>query len=244
MEQRTHEITVATPDGRMPAYLATPPAADRAPAVLLLMEAFGLTPHIRRVADRIAREGYVVLTPDLYYRELPGKNTFGYDEVEAGMAMMLRVDHAGFLDDARACFAHLRARPEVRPDRIAVTGFCMGGGFTFLTACELSGEITAAAPFYGIVLDDWIEAVAKITVPLHLFFGGADPFIPLDRIHRIESRFQDLGKDYRIKVYPGADHGFFCDERASYHAQAAADAWRELCRFLREHLCDPEQGVK
>ncbi len=85
------EVMIPTPDGQMPAVLFTHPEISFQPAVLLLMEAFGLTSHIRDVATRIAREGYVVLTPDLYYRELPD-NKFGYDEVEQAMAMMYRLD--------------------------------------------------------------------------------------------------------------------------------------------------------
>lgn len=231
------EIAIATPDGSMPAFVHLPDTPGPRPAVLLLMEAFGLTSHIRSVAARIAREGYVVLTPDLYYREFP-HNKFGYDQVDEGIAMMLRLDHARFVEDARSALAYLRGRPDVEAGRIGVTGFCMGGGLSFLVACELSNEIAAAAPFYGMVLDEWIHAVEKIGVPVYLFFGEADPFIPLDRVGEVESRFRELGKRYQIKVYPGTDHGFFCDERSSYDRGAADDAWRELCRFFREHLGD------
>jgi carboxymethylenebutenolidase len=71
---------------------------------------------------------------------------------------------------------------------------------------------------------------------MYLFFGGADPFIPSGRVKQIEDRFRELSRDYRIKVYPGADHGFFCDERSSYNQTAAEDAWRELTAFFAEHL--------
>src|SRR5712692_2947549 len=146
---------IPTPDGQMPAFWCTPAERGRKPAVLFLMEAFGLTPHIRDVAVRIANEGYVVLTPDLYYRELPN-NKFGYDEVEQGMAMMYRLDLGKFVEeDARAALAYMKSRPEVSPGRVGVTGFCLGGGLTFLTACKLSAEIAAAAPFYGMVRDEW-----------------------------------------------------------------------------------------
>lgn len=248
------EVLISTPDGQMPAYLFTPTGSDyseggtashRKPAVLLLMEAFGLTSHIRDVAARIAHEGYVVLTPDLYYRELPN-NKFGYDEVEQAMAMMWSLDSGKPIEeDIRAALTYLKSRSDVYPDRVGVTGFCLGGGLTFLTACKLSTEIAAAAPFYGMVSDEWIEAVKDITVPVYLFFGGVDPFIALDRIRQIESRFQELGKDYTLKVYPDAGHGFFCHERSDYNRLAAEDAWHQLTRFfdqlivLRAVLNDP-----
>lgn len=241
------KVIISTPDGQMPAYLFTPPQPDRKPAVLLLMEAFGLTPHIQDVATRIASQGYVVLTPDLYYRELPhnksGCNKFGYDEVDQAMAMMWRLDFGKPIEaDIRAALTDLKSRSNVDADRIGVTGFCLGGGLTFLTACKLSAEIAAAAPFYGMVLDQWIEAVQDITVPVCLFFGGVDPFIPLDRIQQIKSRFQELGKDYTLKIYADAGHGFFCHERSDYNPLAAADAWGELTRFFHQHLQQKDEG--
>jgi carboxymethylenebutenolidase len=87
-----------------------------------------------------------------------------------------------------------------------------------------------------MVLDEWIEEMTNIAVPMYLFFGGADPFIGRDRIQQIESRFEELGKEYALKVYPDANHGFFCHERSSYDLSAAEDAWHELTRFFHNHL--------
>lgn len=236
MQVEQKEVIISTPDGRMPAYLFTPDKQGHKPAIVLLMEAFGLTSHIRDVAARIANEGYVVIAPDLYYRELPN-NKFGYEEVEQAMAMMYRLDFGKPIEaDIRAAVACIKSLPDVYPDRVGVTGFCLGGGLSFLAACKLSDEIAAAAPFYGMVLDQWIDAVTDITVPIYLFFGGADPFIPQVRIRQIESRFQELNKDYRLKVYSDADHGFFCHERSSYNRLAAEDAWREVTQFFHKYL--------
>jgi carboxymethylenebutenolidase len=227
---------ISTPDGQMPAFLYKSAKGGQEPAVILLMEAFGLTPHIRDVAARIANEGYVVLTPDLYYRELPN-NKFEYSEVEQAMAMMYRIDFGKPVEeDMRAAIAYMKSQPDVSPERIGVTGFCLGGGLTFLAACKFSDEIAVAAPFYGMVLDEWIEAMTNIKVPIYLFHGGVDPFIPLERIQQIESRFKELGKEYILKIYPDADHGFFCNERSSYDRLAAEDAWHELTQFFHKHL--------
>jgi carboxymethylenebutenolidase len=236
MQIQQTQVLISTPDGQMPTVLLAPNHPDRQPAILLLMEAFGLTSHIRDVAARIAKEGYVVLVPDLYYREMPN-NKFGYDEVEQAMAMMWRLDFGKPMEnDIRAALAYIKSHPKVNPDRIGVTGFCLGGGLTFFTAVKLSDEIAAAAPFYGMVADEWIDAVKDITVPVYLFFGGRDPFIGSDRIQQIEARFQELGKDYSLKVYPEAGHGFFCHERSDYNRPAAEDAWYELNRFFGQHL--------
>lgn len=230
------EVLISTPNGQMPAVLTTPTQAHQQPAVLLLMEAFGVTSHIRDVAARIANEGYVVLIPDLYYRELPN-NKFGYDEVEQAMAMMMRLDLGEPMEnDILAALSYLKSLPNVLPQRIGVTGFCLGGGLTFFTAGKFSHQIAAAAPFYGMVLDEWIEAVQDITVPVYLFFGSIDQFIPGDRIEQINTRFQELNKDYILKVYPNAGHGFFCHERSDYNRTAAEDAWHELTQFFKKHL--------
>ena len=90
----------------------------------------------------------------------------------------------------------------------------------------MSDAIAVAAFFYGMVLDEWIDAVTNITVLIYLFFGGVNPFIPQERVKQIESRFKELDKEYTLKVYTNADHGFFCNERSSYNPLAAEDSWR------------------
>jgi carboxymethylenebutenolidase len=239
MQIEQTEVILSTPDGQMPAFLAQPAGGDRYPGILLLMESFGLTSHIREIAIRLANEGYVVLTPDLYYRELP-HNKFGYEEVEQAMAMMWNLDFGQPMEkDIKAALDYLKSCSQVYSERIGVTGFCLGGGLTFFTACRFSEFIAAAAPFYGMVLDEWIDAIPNITVPIYLFFGEVDPFIPLERIQFIESRFQELGKTYQLKIYPEANHGFFCHERSSYNRAAAEDSWQRLTQFFRQQLLCP-----
>ena len=107
---------------------------------------------------------------------------------------------------------------------------------SFFTATKFSSEIALATPFYGMVFDEWIEAVTNITIPVYLFFGGVDPFINSDRIKQIDSRFKELGKNYRLKVYLDAEHGFFGDERSSYNPSAAQDSWYKLIKFFQQYL--------
>lgn len=193
------DVMIATANGQMPTLVYTPADHTPRPAILLLMEAFGITPHIQDVATRIANEGYVVLIPDLYYRQLPN-NKFGYDEVEKAMAMMWSLDFGKPMEaDLQASLSYLKSRSDVQPGKIGVTGFCLGGGLSFLTACKFSDRIVLAAPFYGMVFDEWIEAVTDITVPIYLFFGGIDPFIPINRINQVESRFKALDKEFSLK---------------------------------------------
>ncbi len=219
----------------MPAVLIEPEGDGPFPAVVVIMEAFGLLPHIEEVAERLAGSGYLALAPDFYYRELPD-NRVSYDQLDRAIALMQKVDDGKFTEDMRATLAFLRDRPDVNPEKLAVTGFCMGGRLSFLTACALPNEIAAAAPFYGGGITGLLPVADRIQAPLLLFFGEQDSFIPMAEVREIDERLRVLGIDYRLRAYPGADHGFFCDERASYHAEAAADAWKQLENFFAEKL--------
>ena len=238
MQIQQTEVMIPTPDGQMPACLYTPTEPNRKPAVLLLMEAFGLTPHIQDVAARIAKEGYVVLAPDLYYRELPN-NKFGYDEVEQARAMVNRLNIPSVVTDIGSALALLKSHSDVYPDQVGVMGFCLGGGLTLLAASKFSDEIAAAASFYGlygISVEQWNELITTITAPVYLFLGEVDVFIPLDLVKQVESRFKELDKNYTLKVYPDANHGFFCHERSDYNQLAAENSWQELTKFFEQHL--------
>ncbi|MDJ0616150.1 MAG: dienelactone hydrolase family protein [Calothrix sp. MO_192.B10] len=236
MQMEQKQIIIFTPDGEMPAFLCVPADNSPKPAVVVLMEGFGLTQHIKDVTVRIANEGYLAIAPDLYYRSLPN-NKFGYDEITPAKAIRDSLNYSKTVEeDIKATLDYLKSREDIVSDRIGVMGFCFGGSMAFYTATKFSSEIAIAAPFYSIVLDEWLEAVTDITIPIYLFFGGADPFIPEDRIQQIDSRFQELGKNYRFKVYRDADHGFFCHERSSYNQLAAEDSWSELTKFFKNYL--------
>jgi carboxymethylenebutenolidase len=219
----------------MPAYLAAPGDGGRHPGVVVLIEAFGLVPHIEQVAERIAAEGYVALAPDLYYRLLPAPNKFGYDSLDGAIGAMQKLGDDAFISDMGAALDFLERRPECS-GRIGVTGFCMGGRLAFLSACRLPQRIACAAPFYGGGIAGHLDAAERISCPLYLFFGEKDAYIPLDQVERIDGTLRRQHKTYQLKVYPGADHGFFCDERPSYHPEAAADSWAQLKQFFAAHL--------
>lgn len=237
MKIQQTELMISTPDGQMPACLYTPTSPNRKPAVILLMEAFGLTLHIQDVAARIAKEGYIVLAPDLYYRKPNSK--FGYDQVEQARAMVNSLDIPSVVTDIGVALASLKSRSDIYSDKIGVIGFCLGGGLSLVAASQFSDEIAAVASFYGlygIPPEHWNDLITTITAPVYLFLGEVDVFIPLDLVRHVESRFRELDKDYTLKVYPDANHGFFCHERSDYNAAAAEDSWQELTKFFDQHL--------
>lgn len=235
MPVQTETIQIAAPGGTMPAHIAIPEGNGPFPAVVVLIEAFGLLSHIRAVADRLAGEGYIAIAPDLYYRMAPD-NTAGYDELPKAIGLMGKLDHGEFTGDMAATLDALAARSDVEGSRIGVTGFCMGGLLTFLSACALPDRVKAAAPFYGGGIASLLDRAGDIQAPLHLFFGAEDAFIPLDQVKAIEAKLGELGKTFDLDVYEGAQHGFFCDERAEYDSNAAKDAWRKLTAFFAKNL--------
>jgi len=235
MEIRTSHESVTTPDGAMPVYVAEPTQPGRRPAVIVIMEAFGLNAHIEDVTRRIAAEGYVALAPDIYWRSLPD-NKVGYDELPKAIGLMQKVKDPSAVQDLGAALDALAKRPNVNAAKVGVTGFCMGGRLAFLAAAELGARITAVAPFYGGGIAGLLGKAEKIRAPLQLFFGEKDAFIPQDQVNAIDAKLKELGKSYTIKTYPGTVHGFFCNDRPDYNAPAAADAWQQLLGFFRKHL--------
>ncbi len=233
MQVQREKVTIDTPGGAMPAQLGRPAGAGPFPAVLVIQEAFGLNPHIEGVAARLAGEGYVALAPDLFHRGGPGR-VAAYDDLPKALTLMGELNDQAIIEDVDAAIGFLRRQPAVRGDRIGITGFCMGGRVSYLAACALPGKIAAAAPFYGGGIP--IDRTASLQAPVLAFFGEADPFIPMDQVRALEAEAKRLGKAVEVVTYPEAPHGFFCNERDSHRAEAAADSWKRLTAFFAEHL--------
>ena len=226
-----HSEMIEVPGG-MPALLARPEGGPGA-AVLVIQEAFGLNNHIRDVARRVAAEGYVALAPDLYWRGGKGR-TVAYDDLGEAIRIMQTLKDPEIVTDVGNAIAYLEKQASVRADRIGITGFCMGGRVSYLAACELPDKIRAAVPFYGGGIP--IEKTPKLKAPVLAFFGEKDGFIPLSFVEQLRTEAEKQKKQVEIVVYPGADHGFFCNERSSYNPAAAADAWERLKKFFATHL--------
>ena len=239
MQISTTTIRLRTGDGEMKCHQASPRGAGKFPAVIVIMEAFGLNDHIKDVTERIAAEGYIAIAPDLYYREAP--NGIGYDQLQAAIALRQRLDDDQVVTDLQRVITHLKAQNFVNGDRLGMTGFCLGGTITFLAACKLPSDIQAAVTFYGGgIADDSPRAplnfAADLQAPILCFFGETDPYIPLSQVKRIEDTLRTLGKSFEVKIYTSAEHGFFCDDRASYDPDAANDAWEKTKSWFAKYL--------
>jgi carboxymethylenebutenolidase len=244
MQIESERVTMEVAGAKMGGYLARPLPDEprRFPAVLVFMEIFGVNPHIRSIVDRIAAEGYVALAPDYFHRTAPGIE-LRYDEGMArGMPLIgqLRADEV--IADARAALEFLRARPDVRADRIGAIGFCIGGHVAYLVAS--TGELQATASFYGggiatMGLGEQAPTVARtagIGGKIVCFFGAKDGSISAGQIEQIKAAFYEHGTRNEVFVYPDADHGFFCDARGSFHRMSHDDAWRKVKKLFLDEL--------
>jgi len=243
VEIQTERIEIPVGGGRMGGYLARPKDATPRPGVIVWMEIFGVNAHIRDVTERVAREGYVALAPDFFHRSFPGLEV-GYDPkgMEVGMKGLASLDADQMIADAQAAVATLRGRKDCT-GKLGVMGFCIGGHMTYLTACET--DVAAAAAFYGGGIaapkgpggkPGPITRTPKLRGKLLCLFGAKDAMIPLAQVDAIRTALADAKKRHEVVVYPDADHGFFCDQRATYHAASAKDAWERVKRLFAAEL--------
>ena len=238
MDITTSTGELSTPDGKMEFYEARPKDGGPHPAIVVLMEAFGLNSHIKDVAGRIAREGYVAIAPDLYHRE--PVRAVPYEQLPKAIEIMNRLQDPKVMEDVGATISHLKSRNYVKAGAIGVTGFCMGGRFTYLTSAHHNRDVKAGVSFYGGGIPAGkpspLDRTNEIHCPLYLFFGGKDPLIPKEHVEQVVKALTDNKKNFTHKVYPDAGHGFFCNERQSYHADSAKDAWEKFKSFFAQHL--------
>jgi carboxymethylenebutenolidase len=225
--------------GAMGAYLARPDTADPVPGVLVGMELFGVSAHVRDVCERLAGLGFAALAPDLYHRTAPGVE-LPADAAgrERGFDLLHRMTRAEVVDDVRAAYDHLAARAT---GVAGMVGLSVGGHVAYLAAAEL--DLPAVAVVYG----GWIPTTAiplshpaptvdrtpDITGRMLLLVGEDDPIVPPAHRRLLVEALADAGVTHRLVTYPGVGHGFLCDRRTGYDGPAATDAWRRITALLR-----------
>jgi carboxymethylenebutenolidase len=201
---------------------------DGAPAaIVVVQEIFGVNPHIRSVVDRYASFGYHAIAPALFDRVERGVE-LDYDGpgIERGRELAMAVRWEAAMRDIAAAVDHAAATGPV-----AVIGYCFGGSLAWLAANEL--PIAAAVGYYGGQIHDFVDREPKVPTMLH--FGELDHAIPLDHVRDIEAAHPIVP----VHVYPGAQHGFGCDARGSYHPLSAAIALGRTLEFLVDHGVAP-----
>ncbi|MDO9293720.1 MAG: dienelactone hydrolase family protein [Hydrogenophaga sp.] len=222
-------VNLTAADGfTFPAYVAQPTGQPKG-GLVVLQEIFGVNAHIRAVADGYAADGYFVVAPSTFHRVKTGVE-LGYAEadMQAGMALKAAVEALpapGLMPDIQAAIDHA-----AQAGKVGILGYCWGGLLTWRAASALNG-LSAAVPYYGGGMTTEAEAARQPRVPVMAHFGEQDHWIPLDSVRA----FEKAQPGVTVHVY-AANHGFNCDHRGAWNAEAAKLARERTLAFLAQHL--------
>lgn len=239
MSNAAEFIQLSVDDGTsMRAYMARPEGPPKA-GLIVFQEIFGVNAHIRDITGRFAREGYLSIAPELFHRTGPGWES-GYTDMQEGFAHMGKMSDAGLAADIRSAFDWLQNSSEKKKLATGAIGYCMGGrcatiaAMTVPLACGVSyyGGGIAPSPFHPGVID----RLKEVQAPMLFFWGGLDGFIKPEHTKMVTDAMRAANKVFVSAEFSDADHGFFCNERASYSAKAASEAWPLTLAFLKNHL--------
>jgi carboxymethylenebutenolidase len=233
MTNENNYVDLAISDGSsMAAYTALPGSkGTKSSAIILLQEAFGVNDHIKRVCDKYAADGYVVISPELFHRTAPKGWEGSYSDFAAVMPHYSAITNEGLEADLKACFKWLTDHEDVDAESIFSIGYCLGGRVSFFANAVL--PLKAGVSYYGGGVDQ-IADKAKDLHGKHLFFwGGLDQHIKDDSINTTIKAVEEAGKEYINVKISYADHGFNCDARPSYNEAASKEALALTLAFLK-----------
>jgi carboxymethylenebutenolidase len=206
--------------------LTEPAGSGKAGGIVLIQEWWGLNDHVKSLVDRFAKEGFLVLSPDLYH----GKTT--KDPGEAGK-LMTELDTLKAVDEIAGAVAFLKEHARCN-GKVGVTGFCMGGALTFASACHIPG-LAAAVSFYGVPPAEKVD-YKKVTAPVMAHVASKDQWVTVAKVEDIKKQLEANGKSLELHVYD-ADHAFVNDTRPEvYSADNAKTALSRTFAFFKKHL--------
>jgi carboxymethylenebutenolidase len=226
----------------MPVYYAQPASGGPAPIVIPISEIWGVHEYIKDCARRFAKAGYCAVAPELFKREGGVTHMTNVQEI---LKIVLAVPRKQILGDVAAAISWAKARPNVRADRVGVTGWCWGGSTTMQVAAAIP-DTKAAVAWYGPpsrpYKDDpnpvtGFDVVKDIKAPFLGLFGETDKNPPPEDARRFGDLLKQAGNpNVEIVVYPGAGHAFHADYRPSYNKEAANDGWKRCVAWFDKYL--------
>lgn len=226
----TADVDVPLTDGELRGYLVRPDDTDKRPGIVAIHENRGLVEHTRDCARRLASAGYVVLAPDLLSRR-GGSDKF--PDASDAIAALGQSDPQQNTRDLITALDWLAGRGDVDGSHLGVTGWCMGGGYTWRVATQAGNRIRAAVPWYGPNPPDGVE---RIAAPVFAIYGELDQRINAG-IDAMAGQMKAHGKPFSYKIYAGAQHAFNNDTNAErYHPAQARIAWNDMREFFTQHL--------
>lgn len=236
----TETVSLTVSDGTtLPAYVARPAVSGPHPGLLVFQEAFGVNAHIKDLTERFARAGYCAIAPALFHRT-DGYFEGVYTDFPAAMPHFMALTDDGQTADILAAYEWLTTTGGATA--VASTGYCMGGRTSFLADALLPLKASVSyyggriAPSEGSPFPSLLDRAADLHGPILLFWGGLDTHIGPDQISATEDALKAAGKPYEQVIFSDADHGFFCDARASYNPEAARQAWALTLEFLATYV--------
>ena len=226
-------ITVATPDGSFQAYVARPDTQS-APAIVVIQEIFGVNLDLRDTCDALAAQGYLAISPDLFWRLEPGVDMSDQTEAEwkKAFALYTAFDCDTGVADIAATLAAARALPGAN-GRVGIMGFCLGGLLTYLATARIGFD--ASVVYYGGGTEQHLDEAEQIKTPLMIHLGEQDEYIPKPAQTAITAAFADNPLAH-VFTYPGCNHAFARHRGTHYDAAAAALANGRTADFFERHL--------
>ena len=201
----SHKEAVASADGRSFDAYVSEPTNPNGHAVIVLQEIFGVTAHIRRVADRFAEDGYIAYAPDFFWRMHPGVElTHSKEDMQRAFNFLGQYKDEDGMADIVQTIAHIRRRTDFT-GKVAAAGLCLGGKLAYLAA-TLPG-VDAAVSFYGVGIEKRLDAAGAVRCPLMMHFGDQDSYISDQARQQITDAL--ASKAVQSHLYPGANHGFY-----------------------------------
>lgn len=226
-------ISINTPDGEFAAYVACP-QADKAPAVVVIQEIFGVNQVMRDITDGLAGQGYLAICPDLFWRIEPGIDITDKSEAEWKKAFELfnAFDVDAGVKDIQATIRTIRTDRGCN-GKVGAVGFCLGGQLAFLTATRT--DVDAAVSYYGVGLENRVAEAEKLTRPLMLHIAEEDQFVPKEAQAVIIAALKDHPQ-IEIHTYPGRDHAFAREGGEHYHEGDAKIAGGRTLQFFQRTI--------
>lgn len=210
------------------AYVAYPERKDKAPGIIVIHEIFGITAWEPTVGDRLAKQGFVAIVPDL----LSSKHGITPPAPDSGRKLVAQLEPDRVTGDLDAVYAYLNGLPAVKKDRIGTIGFCWGGGQSFRYATN-NPKLRAAVVCYGPAPDT--AALPRIKARLLGVYGENDARIN-QALPDVAARLKTLGKDFTYDIYPGTGHGFLKPGRQGNDGPEPDKAWARVVAFYRQVL--------
>ncbi len=221
-------VSYKSGDETVQAIIYTPEGKGPFPGIVVIHEWWGLNDWVKEQASKLSDQGYVALAIDLYR----GKVATTPDEAHE---IMRGVPEDRALRDLHAAAEYLKAQSNVKKDRIASIGWCMGGGYSLDVALQ-EPTLTASVINYGHLASD-SESIKKIKASILGLFGGQDRGIPVDDVKKFEQALKQQGNKVEVVIYPDAGHGFENpSNKTGYRADDTADAWKRTVKFLADTL--------